>query len=86
MAAGLPVVANPVGVQAEMIVDGENGFLARTNEDWIEAIRTLANDPDLRRRMGAAGRQRVERFYSVETGAKLWLSLLDGLIHQRMSA
>jgi glycosyltransferase involved in cell wall biosynthesis len=86
MVAGLPVVANPVGVQAEMIVDGETGFLARSERKWIEAIRTLASDPDLRRRMGAAGRQRVERSYSVETGAILWLSLLESLTHQRMSA
>ena len=59
-AAGLPVVANPVGCQAEMIRPGENGFLATTPDEWVDAVRQLAGDPELRRRMGrpAAGASR----------------------------
>jgi glycosyltransferase involved in cell wall biosynthesis len=79
MAAGLPVVANPVGVQAEMVRHGESGFLARTPAEWVAALRQLAADPDLRRRMGAAGRRRVEAEFSVETGAARWVGLLNGL-------
>jgi glycosyltransferase involved in cell wall biosynthesis len=79
MAAGLPVVANPVGVQAEMVRHGETGFLAQTPQEWSEAVRLLASDPDLRKRMGTAGRKRVERVYSVDTGAARWLALLDAL-------
>ncbi len=86
MAAGLPVVANPVGVQVEMVRDGETGFLAATESQWIDAIRTLAADPDLRRRMGQAGRRLVEEKYSVEAGAACWLNLLNGLGRQRVSA
>ena len=65
MAAGLPVVANRVGVHEAMIVDGETGFLADAPEEWSAAIRRLANDPGLRRTMGAAARRRVEERYSV---------------------
>ncbi|MFM8274472.1 MAG: glycosyltransferase, partial [Gemmata sp.] len=36
-AAGLPVVANPVGVQADFVRDNETGFLARTTEEWVNA-------------------------------------------------
>jgi glycosyltransferase involved in cell wall biosynthesis len=79
LAAGLPVVANPVGVQVEMVRHGETGFLAETPEQWAEAVGRLAADPDLRRRMGQAGRRLVETSYSVESGARRWLSLLDGL-------
>jgi glycosyltransferase involved in cell wall biosynthesis len=79
MAAGLPVVANPVGVQAEMVRHGENGFLATTPQEWCAAVRRLADDPDLRRCMGAAGRRQVEDEYSVETGASMWLAALDAL-------
>ena len=79
MAAGLPVVANPVGVQADMIRHGENGFLADTPAEWEEAIRTLAADPGLRRRMGQAGRRRVEAEFDVPVGAAAWLRVLDGL-------
>ncbi len=57
MAAGLPVIANPVGVQVEMVRHGETGFLAETPAQWVEAVHRLAHDPDLRRRMGRAGRR-----------------------------
>ncbi|MBI1914569.1 MAG: glycosyltransferase family 4 protein [Planctomycetes bacterium] len=79
MAAGLPVVANPVGVQAEMVRHGETGFLAETPQEWVEAVRCLAGDPDLRRRMGRAARARVEAEFSVDAGAALWLELLEHL-------
>src|SRR5262249_60525366 len=69
MAAGLPVVANPVGVQAEMVQHGVNGFLADTPEQWCDAINALAADHGLRERMGRAGRLRVETEFSVATGA-----------------
>ncbi|HWG45934.1 MAG TPA: glycosyltransferase family 4 protein [Gemmataceae bacterium] len=79
MAAGLPVVCNPIGVHGEMVRHGETGFLAETPAQWIEAIQRLAHDPALRRRMGCAGRQRVEDHYSVTAGAALWVTLLNRL-------
>jgi len=86
MAAGLPVVANPVGVQAEMVRHGETGFLVETADQWSEAIGQLALDPGLRRRMGQAARQRVEAEFSVAVGAQHWLRLLDELQGQRAAA
>ena len=86
MAAGLPVVANPVGVHVNMVRPGETGFLATTEAEWVEAIRTLAADPELRRRMGATGRKLVEQQYSVEAGAALWSNLIDGLTAGRATA
>ena len=64
MAAGLPVVANPVGMHRELIVHGETGFLADTPKQWAEAVYRLASQPELRARMGAAGRKLVEQRYS----------------------
>src|SRR5207247_208343 len=86
MAAGLPVVANPVGVQAELVRHGETGFLAETPAQWLEAIGRLAHDPELRRRMGRAGRQRMESAFSVAAGAARWQTLLDGLKSRREAA
>ena len=86
MAAGLPVVANPVGVQVEMVRPGETGFLATTTAEWVEAIATLAGNPALRRKMGAAGRRQVEERYSVEAGTKRWTALLNRLNTARASA
>ncbi len=65
MAAGLPVVANPVGTNREMVIDGETGLLATTPRQWADAIAQLAADPRLRQKLGAAGRRLVERHYSV---------------------
>jgi glycosyltransferase involved in cell wall biosynthesis len=79
MAAGLPVVANPVGVQAAMVLPGETGFLASSPEEWTAAVRRLADDPDLRRRMGAAARRRVETEWSTERAAGLWVEILRSL-------
>lgn len=59
MAAGLPVVANPVGVQRELVVQGRTGFLAESAQDRAEAVRRLARESGLRRAMGAVGRQMV---------------------------
>jgi glycosyltransferase involved in cell wall biosynthesis len=81
MAAGLPVVANPVGVQGEMVKHGESGFLVRSADEWTEAVGRLMADPELRRRMGAAGRRRVEMDFSVQVGAARWIEILAKLAH-----
>jgi glycosyltransferase involved in cell wall biosynthesis len=71
MAAGLPVVANPVGVYREMVIHGETGFLASTPDEWAEAVARLVADPQLRNKLGSAGRYLVERRYSMSAwGAK----------------
>lgn len=86
MAAGLPVIANPVGVHSDLIRHGETGFLAETESEWLEALRRLAGDADLRRSMGAAGRIVAERRYSVAAGARLWAEVLDGLLRRERAA
>ncbi|MCW5980207.1 MAG: glycosyltransferase family 4 protein [Bryobacteraceae bacterium] len=76
MAAGLPVVASPVGLNAELIGRDERGFLADSLEAWKAAIGALSRDEALRRRIGAAGRAFVERRYSL----RAWFpTLLDAL-------
>jgi glycosyltransferase involved in cell wall biosynthesis len=86
MAAGLPVVANPVGVQSLMVRHGETGFLAETRAEWVEAVGRLIHDPQLRRRMGQAGRRRLDERYSTTVGAARWLAILDRLRWRRASA
>jgi len=85
MAAGLPVIANSVGVHNEMITHGVNGFRAETPDQWLAAVQQLASDADLRKRVGEAGRGNVEREYSIAAGLNQWLALLEelGAIRQR---
>lgn len=80
MAAGLPVVANRVGVHPEMIVEGVTGFLADTPEEWAGCLRRLADDASLRAAMGAAARRRVELEYSVARWQAPFAAAIDGLV------
>ena len=80
MAAGLPVVANSVGVHRKMIVHGQTGFLADTPEEWAEAVFLLAENPSLRRRMGAAARRNVEIDFNVRRWGPRVARLLRQLV------
>lgn len=76
MACGLPVVASPVGVNSEIVCPGKNGFLAGSDEVWVDALGELLSDPLLRRRMGAAGRKLVEEEYCIQQVAPRMAELL----------
>jgi glycosyltransferase involved in cell wall biosynthesis len=78
MAAGLPVLANPVGVHTEMIRPGISGFLPATPSAWAAAARTLAEDPALRQRMGLAARRTVETEYAVGAWEGAFLGAVSG--------
>lgn len=77
MACGLPVVASPVGVNAEIVRVGENGFLADTADEWVDALSRLLSDAALRQRMGKAGRRRVIEEYCVQQVAPRLAALLS---------
>lgn len=64
MACGVPVIASPVGANVE-VVGTDCGLLAATEEQWLEALRTLRDQPARASEMGTAGRERVERNYSL---------------------
>jgi glycosyltransferase involved in cell wall biosynthesis len=69
MSCGVPVVASPVGVNREIVQDGVNGFLASTPDQWRLKLAALIDDPDLRRRIGAAGRRTIQERYSLQVTA-----------------
>jgi glycosyltransferase involved in cell wall biosynthesis len=68
MAAGLPVVATPVGAIPDVVRDGEEGLLVppRDAAALVRALARLADDPSLRARLGAQARARAEACYSSE--------------------
>ncbi len=80
MACGVPVVASPVGVNNEVIKDGVNGFLAATDEEWLEKLSLLARDELLRRKLGQKGRETVEKHYSLRVWGPRVASLYKSLI------
>lgn len=82
MAAGLPTVASPVGTNRDVVRDGESGLLARTEDEWHEALRRLLESAELRAVMGRAGFEHARRHYArrptVRRHADLYEALLDG--------
>jgi glycosyltransferase involved in cell wall biosynthesis len=69
MSHGRPVVATGVGGLRDLVVDGETGILVPPRDPAAlrAALTRLIGDPDLRRRLGAAGRQRAQERFSWAT-------------------
>jgi glycosyltransferase involved in cell wall biosynthesis len=79
MAAGLPVIASPIGVNNQIVRPGENGYLAASTEEWLDAFRKLGTDSGLRLKMGKTGRQQAEQMYNLSVTAPRLLDLLSGV-------
>ena len=79
MALAIPTVMSPYGVNPEIITAGQNGFLPGSDDDWVETLSRLIEDPALRTRIGAAGRQRALEAYSVRAWRETYYDLLTGL-------
>lgn len=82
MALGVPVVASNVGCNDRVIVQGVSGFLVTTPEEWVDKLALLVNDSQLRKKMGAAGRERVEKLYSIKANAPVYLSILNQVVNK----
>ena len=67
MAAGIPALVSPVGVNAEIVIHGRQGFHCRTEDDWIKYMQLLIHDEILRKKLGQAARERVVNNYSINS-------------------
>lgn len=78
MAAGLPVVACPMGAVPEMVLDGTTGLLVPSGDDaaLLAALQRLLADTGLRLRLGAAGAARARERYDMSRAAEELVSLL----------
>ncbi len=81
MAAGVPVVASPVGGIPELIADGTSGFLAAAGDKagLARALKKLLLDRALGARVGAAGRETVRKRHSAERSVGVLESVYAGL-------
>ncbi len=60
--ASLPVIASPIGTNAEYVKDGVTGFLVTDTRQWVDRITELIENPNLRKRMGQEGRAHAEKY------------------------
>jgi len=83
MAAGLPVVASPVGASADYVRPDTTGLHAAGPAAWAAAIERLAADAALRQAMGRAGRTRVEREFDFAVLAPRVCGLVEAVLATR---
>ena len=77
MALGIPAVASPVGVNAEIIEQGENGFCADSTEAWFTSLEQLLTSPELRKQIGLSGRKTVEEEFDTERNSQRLIQFLE---------
>ncbi len=72
LAVGVPVICSPVGANKEIVIDGEVGLWASDRRAWIDKLSLLIDKPELRKKMGEKGRERIKKQYSLQAmGPKL---------------
>jgi glycosyltransferase involved in cell wall biosynthesis len=81
MGVGTAVVASDVGVNNEIIRSGENGFLARTEEEWVSTIGSLIENAEQRKTFGLRGRELVEARYSLDAFTQGYFKLMREVAH-----
>jgi glycosyltransferase involved in cell wall biosynthesis len=85
LSVGLPVVCTPVGINSDIIQNGENGFWAANNQEWIDRLSTLIQNPDLRYQMGLKGIKTVEKEYSLGVTSEKFFHILQRLSQSEKS-
>tara|TARA_B100001250_G_C19613044_1_gene705851 strand:- start:47 stop:868 length:822 start_codon:yes stop_codon:yes gene_type:complete len=77
MSIGIPSVSTDFGTAQNIIQQGENGFLVKNKQEWINTLKDLIEDSNLRYRIGASARKHVVDNYSNSVVEKYYLRVLD---------
>jgi len=83
MALGTPVICSPVGVNTDIIQDGQNGYIANSEDEWVEKLGALIRSAELRKTIGLAGRATVEARYSAAVQAPRVFEVFQSVIAQK---
>jgi glycosyltransferase involved in cell wall biosynthesis len=83
MAAGLPVVATKVGMNAQVVEHESNGLLVSTDAEWTAALERVLRDRTLATRFGTKARRRIEHDFAYQTLAARWADFLAALAPKR---
>lgn len=77
LSLGIPAVVSAVGTNKEVVIHHNTGFICKTEKEWYTALEKLLLQPDLRTKMGVAGKELVQQHYAVNTYKKTFLSLFE---------
>jgi glycosyltransferase involved in cell wall biosynthesis len=76
MALGIPAVVSNVGVNAEIVDHGKNGYICQTSEEWYTYLEKMLSDPKLVMDLSLHTRDKIVENYSVKSNSRNFLSLL----------
>jgi glycosyltransferase involved in cell wall biosynthesis len=82
MSLGIPTVCSNIGMNREVIKQGENGFLAETSDEWLKSIRLLVDNSILRNQIGEKARQTVVEKYSMRKCAKTFAQVIKDTVEK----
>lgn len=77
LAAGVPAIASPTGINRDIVIPGKTGFWAENLGDWENYIVELAENGKVRKTMGQAGRRHVEERFSLQTVSRRYIEILE---------
>lgn len=80
MALEIATIMSPVGVNSEIIQHGKDGFLASTEEEWVNSLSLLIEDDELRINMGKEARKTIIKRYSVEALKERYIEIFQSLL------
>lgn len=80
LSVGVPVVCTPVGINCDIVVDGENGFWAMNHQEWVDRLSALIQNQGLRRQMGINGIETIEKGYSLSVTSEKFFNVLQSLL------
>jgi L-malate glycosyltransferase len=80
MSFGLPAVCSNISTVQNFITHGQNGFLVKTNQDWVETLVQLIDNADLRKKTGQAARETVLQKFSIHKIKEQYLQVLQQTI------
>ena len=80
MALGIPTIATAIGTNFRVIENEISGYLVNSEEEWIEKLTMLIENPQLRRKIGMAGRLKVEECFSVSANQQKYLNAFNTLL------
>ena len=82
MSLEVPTIMSNIGVNPEIIEDGVNGFLADSEEEWINKISLLIESFELRKKLGENARKTVLERYSTESQKHNYLNYFNELLNR----
>ena len=86
MSCAKPVIASPVGINASLVKEGKNGFLAESEDEWFDAFEKLCLDKKLREKMGVNNMKKIETEYNHRINCEKYVQMIYEILEKERSS